>query len=78
MHIRKTAPQMCRLTGNTDDVPSLIWTVVVNAWLRANRHTNNYTQYSQPTIPHSNRHSTNLAKGMTQLSISMLNWVNYH
>ena len=30
------------------------------------------------TTPHSNRHSTDLAKGMTHLSISLLNWVNYH
>ena len=35
--------QMCRSTGNKDDVPSLIWTVVVPAWLRANMHTIRYT-----------------------------------
>ena len=32
-------PQMCWSTGNTDDVPSLTWTVVVTALLRINRHT---------------------------------------
>ena len=37
-----TTPQMCRSTGNPDDVPSLIWTVVVPAWLRTNRHTIRY------------------------------------
>ena len=35
-------PQICRSTGNTDDVPSLIWTVVDPAWLRATRHTMRY------------------------------------
>ena len=34
--------QMCRSTGNMDDVLSLIWTVVVPAWLRANIHTIRY------------------------------------
>ena len=38
----KTTPQMCWSTGNTDDVPSLTWTVVVPARLRANRHTIRY------------------------------------
>ena len=39
MHTGKTTPQMCWSTGNTDDVPSLTWTVVVPALLRTNRHT---------------------------------------
>ena len=58
-------PQMCWSTGNTDDDPSLTWTAVVPTWLRTNRHTTwCMSTHSAATPP---RH-----KGMTQLSISLL------
>ena len=70
--------QMYRSTGNTDDVPSLILTVVSPAWMRANRHTIRYITTHNIANPLRHTVTGDLANGMTQLSISLLNWVNYH
>ena len=42
MHTRKVIHQMYWSTVTQIDVSSLVWTVVVPAWLRANHHTIRY------------------------------------